>query len=232
MLVWSRCFLSEVCHPRAFACRQKEERLRQRKRRGGCLSKAARQVPASMQPTQAWDSQVPTQVEHAQMDLNNCMGMEALRCSVSVVLFMSLGFGLCHLFAASLPPTASSVFSRFINGGVQWKQGVVVHIILQAVLLCNTTPIHCTPLPLHPPVMNAHRQLRRFADSSWRSPSRSWRLRARIAFCESSPTPLESGEGGGSGREALTGRCSCCLFCLRVPLSRCPGRVWLEKVWF
>ena len=40
--------------------------------------------------------------------------------------------------------------------GVQWKQGVVVYTILQAVLLCNTTPIHCTPLPLHPPVMNTH----------------------------------------------------------------------------
>ena len=23
-------------------------------------------------------------------------------------------------------------------------------------LLCNTTPIHCTPLPLHPPLMNTH----------------------------------------------------------------------------
>ena len=32
--------------------------------------------------------------------------------------------------------------------------GVVVYIRLQAVLLYNTTPIHCTPLPLHLPVMN------------------------------------------------------------------------------
>ena len=30
--------------------------------------------------------------------------------------------------------------------GVQWKQGVVVYITLLAVLLYNTTPIHCTPL--------------------------------------------------------------------------------------
>ena len=37
-----------------------------------------------------------------------------------------------------------------LQRGVQWKQGVVVYILLQAVLLCNTTPIHCTPLPLHP----------------------------------------------------------------------------------
>ena len=41
--------------------------------------------------------------------------------------------------------------SRFIQGGVQWKQGVVV---LYTCLPYNTTPIHCTPLPLHPPVMN------------------------------------------------------------------------------
>ena len=34
--------------------------------------------------------------------------------------------------------------------GLQWKQGVVGHIIFY-VLLCNTTPIHCTPLRLHPP---------------------------------------------------------------------------------
>ena len=38
--------------------------------------------------------------------------------------------------------------------GVQWKQGVVVYIILKAVLLYNTTQIHCAPLPLHPPVTN------------------------------------------------------------------------------
>ena len=39
--------------------------------------------------------------------------------------------------------------------GVQWKQGVVMYMIY-AGLLYNTTPIHCTPLPLHPPVMNTH----------------------------------------------------------------------------
>ena len=35
--------------------------------------------------------------------------------------------------------------------GVQWKQGVVIYMILYTTLLYNTTPIHCTPLPLHPP---------------------------------------------------------------------------------
>ena len=40
------------------------------------------------------------------------------------------------------------------QSGVQWKQGLVVHIILYTVLLYNTTPIRCTPLRLHPPLMN------------------------------------------------------------------------------
>ena len=34
---------------------------------------------------------------------------------------------------------------------MQWKQGVVVYIVLYIVLSNNTTPIHCTPLRLHPP---------------------------------------------------------------------------------
>ena len=38
-------------------------------------------------------------------------------------------------------------FVYMLQRGVQWKQGVVVYIILQAVLL---PPIHCTPLRLHP----------------------------------------------------------------------------------
>ena len=34
--------------------------------------------------------------------------------------------------------------------GVQWKQGVVISMRLYTTLLYNTTPIHYTPLPLHP----------------------------------------------------------------------------------
>ena len=41
--------------------------------------------------------------------------------------------------------------------GVQWKQGVVICMLLYTSLLYNTAPIHRTPLPLHPPVMNTHR---------------------------------------------------------------------------
>ena len=35
--------------------------------------------------------------------------------------------------------------SRFNKGGVQWKQGVVVCMLLYISLLYNTTPIHGTP---------------------------------------------------------------------------------------
>ena len=38
--------------------------------------------------------------------------------------------------------------------GVQWKQGVVIYRICYTSLLYDTIPIRCTPLPLHPPVMN------------------------------------------------------------------------------
>ena len=33
-----------------------------------------------------------------------------------------------------------------LQRGVQWKQGVVIWMVLYTILLYNTTPIHCTPL--------------------------------------------------------------------------------------
>ena len=42
--------------------------------------------------------------------------------------------------------------------GVQWKQGVVVCMVLCTSLLYNTTPIHCTPDPLHPPLQSIQRE--------------------------------------------------------------------------
>ena len=45
--------------------------------------------------------------------------------------------------------------------GVQWKQGVVICMVLYTILLYNPAPIHCTPLPLHPPVMNTQAGQRR-----------------------------------------------------------------------
>ena len=41
-----------------------------------------------------------------------------------------------------------------LQRGVQWKQDVVIRMLLYTILLYNTSPIHCTPLPLHPPLMN------------------------------------------------------------------------------
>ena len=65
--------------------------------------------------------------------------------------------------------------------GVQWKQGVVIYMMLATSLLYSTTPIHCTPLPLHPPVVNTHKW--RSLDSFRRSrvpPARRWRTLSRI----------------------------------------------------
>ena len=43
-----------------------------------------------------------------------------------------------------------------LQRGVQWKQGVVIYMTLCTSLLCNTTPILCTPDPLHPPLQSIH----------------------------------------------------------------------------
>ena len=43
---------------------------------------------------------------------------------------------------------------KILQRGVQWKQGVVIYLTWYTSLLYDTTPIHCPPLPLHPPVMS------------------------------------------------------------------------------
>ena len=40
---------------------------------------------------------------------------------------------------------------------MQWKQGIVFYMMFYTSSLYNTTPIHCTPHPLHSPVMNTQR---------------------------------------------------------------------------
>jgi len=54
---------------------------------------------------------------------------------------------------ASLPERES----RFSKGGVQWKQGVVASVMLCTASLENAAPNHCTPLPLHPTLLNTQR---------------------------------------------------------------------------
>ena len=65
-----------------------------------------------------------------------------------VVLMLSL------LLLTSAITSITTITTRFyiLQRGVQWKQGVVVYVVLCTILLCNTTPIHCTPLPLHSPL--------------------------------------------------------------------------------
>ena len=62
--------------------------------------------------------------------------------------------GRFHPLAIGSGRSRTHKHSRFIKGGVQWKQGVVVYMMLYTSFVYTTTPIHCIPLPLHPPVMN------------------------------------------------------------------------------
>ena len=65
-----------------------------------------------------------------------------------------------HVHIAATRSCAFAVLSadlsklRIHQRGVQWKQDVVIYMMLYTSLLYSTTPIHCTPLPLHPPLMN------------------------------------------------------------------------------
>ena len=61
-----------------------------------------------------------------------------------------------HIAGLSMGPLGHGKF-KIHQRGVQWKHGVVVYIRLQAVLLCNTTPSHYTPLRLHPPLPNTQK---------------------------------------------------------------------------
>ena len=55
---------------------------------------------------------------------------------------------------APVPHRIFLVSLKIHQMGVQWKQGVVVYMMLYTSLLHDTTPMHCTPLPVHSPVMN------------------------------------------------------------------------------
>ena len=49
------------------------------------------------------------------------------------------------------------IYIYILQRGVQWNQGVVICMPLYTSLLHNTTPIHCTPHPLHPPLQSIQR---------------------------------------------------------------------------
>ena len=78
------------------------------------------------------------------------------------------------------PATATTGRIYILQRGVQWKQGVVNYMRLHASLLYDTTPIHCTRLPLHPPLQSIQRRSppprrrRRGATPSARTSPRTW----------------------------------------------------------
>ena len=72
-------------------------------------------------------------------------------------------------------PRPLGLLIKIQQRGVQWKQGVVIYIILYTSLLYDTTPIHCTTLPLHPPVMNTQLSGARAHTPS--PPIKSWDFR-------------------------------------------------------
>ena len=60
---------------------------------------------------------------------------------------------------SAAPPTPTrSPRLKIHQRGVQGKHGVVIYMMLHTILSYNTTPIHCTPLPLHPLLRNAQRR--------------------------------------------------------------------------
>ena len=77
--------------------------------------------------------------------------------------------------------------------GVQWKQGVVICMMLHTSLLYDTTPIQCTPLPLHPPVMNPRQSLPGHERSRERSPKRFGIYSRKYQFESWIYTPYEYG---------------------------------------
>ena len=65
-----------------------------------------------------------------------------------VVCFVELGPLDSICWTASLAsPTYQGIY--ILQKGVQWKQGVVICMVWYTIWLYDTTPIHCTPLPLH-----------------------------------------------------------------------------------
>ena len=69
---------------------------------------------------------------------------------VSMYLCIYVSMHMCILVCTPSSPQKVYILQR----GVQWKHGVVIGMVLCTILLYNATPIHCTPLPLHPPLQS------------------------------------------------------------------------------
>ena len=72
------------------------------------------------------------------------------------------------------------LLSTFCKGGVQWKQGVVVYMTLYTSLLYNITPIHCTHLPLHPPLLSIHTRVLSYLRPPSALGSRTFGIRLKV----------------------------------------------------
>ena len=89
-----------------------------------------------------------------------------LRVSARVIVYIGLvsGFRVVSLCCevCALLNRVCDVRPRIyiLQRVVQWKQGVVIYMMLYTSLLYNATPIHCTPLRLHPPLVNAQKSCR------------------------------------------------------------------------
>ena len=72
--------------------------------------------------------------------------------------FQAALFRLCSANLSASPEPRPEVGRAWADQdsskGRAVETGCSGYIILYAVLLYNTTPIHCTPLRLHPPLMN------------------------------------------------------------------------------
>ena len=81
--------------------------------------------------------------------------------NVVILLLMDVGRSPPCLLSGAVSDTFGKIKVgqlKIHQRGVQWKQGVVMCVLLCTTLLCNTTPIHFTPLRLHPPLMNTHQR--------------------------------------------------------------------------
>ena len=56
-----------------------------------------------------------------------------------------------HIHIHSQDAQGSKCNFYILQRGVQWKQGVVVYMMLDTSSLYDTTTIHCTPPPTAPP---------------------------------------------------------------------------------
>ena len=79
---------------------------------------------------------------------------ELLIMVIMMQLIYLISYASTHRLISRTPRLDLAGPVYILHRGVQWKQGVVIYMTLCTSLLYNTTPIHCTPDPLHPPLQS------------------------------------------------------------------------------